>query len=53
MKINTEFIYPPIPIRCFDWMAWVGDMDEDSLIAHGQTEQEAIDNLLLALADDE
>jgi hypothetical protein len=21
--VKTAYIYPPIPIRCFDWCAWI------------------------------
>ena len=48
MKIRTEYVYPPIPIRQFDWSA----VDDDTYdgpgcpIGTGATEQEAIDDLL-------
>lgn len=45
MTIRTECIYPPIPIRTNDWLAWV-DGDEETLYAYGATEMEAITNLL-------
>ena len=43
--IITEHIYPPIPIRNYDWSAIRADYDEGDLIGYGRTEQEAIDNL--------
>jgi hypothetical protein len=48
MNIKTENIFPPIPIRSFDWQA----VDYDTYdgpgcpIGHGSTEQEAIVDLL-------
>lgn len=51
MKIVTQFIYPPIPVRKFDWSA-VDDetYDYDKPIGFGATEQEAIDDLLVETA---
>jgi hypothetical protein len=56
MKIVTEFVYPPIPIRQFDWSAIDGDTydgAEDSRcpIGYGATEQAAIDDLLDQMND--
>lgn len=55
MKIKTEFVYPPIPIRNFDWSA----IDEDTYngdphdpIGFGRTESEAIKDLLERIEDD-
>jgi hypothetical protein len=48
MKIRTKLIYPPIPIRQFDWSA-VDDSTYDGPgcpIGTGTTEQEAIADLL-------
>jgi len=50
MKIVTEFIYPPIPIRQFDWSA----VDDDTYdganagepMGWGETEAEAVADLL-------
>ena len=47
MKIRTEHVYPPIPIRQFDWCAY----DEDTycgcgechpIVGTGETEAEAV-----------
>ena len=49
MKIQTNCVYPPIPIRCFDWSAIDADTYDGSPsdpIGYGTTEQEAIDDLL-------
>ena len=60
MKIRTTYAPPPIPHRQFDWSAIddsTYDGAEDSgtrnQIGYGKTEQEAIDDLLEQLAEDE
>ena len=56
MKIRTTYVYPPIPIREFDWSA----IDEDTYdgaedsgnrgqVGYGRTEQEAIADLMVIL----
>jgi len=53
MKIKTEHVFPPIPMRQFDWLA----VDDDTYdghgcpIGYGPTEQAAIDDLLEQIAD--
>jgi len=44
MKIRTEHVYPPIPIRQFDWCAYDEDTYDGpgSLLGHGPTEEAAI-----------
>lgn len=48
--IHTTFVYPPIPVRQFDWQAVTDDYDgaDDSHcpVGHGATEFEAINDLL-------
>ena len=55
MKIITSYIYSPIPIRQFDWVAVTDDYDgaEDSHcpIGWGRTEAEAIADLMEQLED--
>ena len=48
MKIRTEFVYPPIPIRTFDWSAIDDDTYDGpgSPMGTGRTEQEAVADLL-------
>jgi hypothetical protein len=42
-KIVTSFMYPPIPIRAFDWCAWFDDEGaEAGRYGYGATEAEAI-----------
>jgi hypothetical protein len=45
-KIVTHYIYPPIPIRRFDWQAMYDGDEPPCICGHGATEQEAIDDLL-------
>lgn len=46
MKINTSYLFPPIPMREFDWCATRDGYDEGGLQGFGKTEQEAIEDLL-------
>lgn len=46
MDIRTSFSPKPIPLRKFDWEAVDHDtLDEDSLVGHGATRDEAIADL--------
>ena len=45
-KIITSHVYPPIPIRNFDWCAYVDGDEESERYGYGETEQEAIDGEL-------
>jgi hypothetical protein len=44
--IRTTFVYPPIPIRLFDWQAVRDGYDLGSPYGHGPTEEAAIADLL-------
>lgn len=53
-RIRTEFVYPPIPSRAFDWCAVddnTYDGDGHSPIGYGPTEQDAIDDLIEQLEE--
>jgi hypothetical protein len=55
MRIVTEYVYPPIPDRRFDWQA-VDDETYDgpgSPIGTGSTEAEAIADLMAQIEDRE
>lgn len=43
--VITKFVYPPIPIRCFDWSATLGDYEPGNIVGYGETEAEAIADL--------
>ena len=46
MKIVTEHINPPIPVRQFDWGAYLDGHEEDGMYGMGRTEEEAVKDLL-------
>ena len=52
-KIHTHFVYPPIPIRNYDWMAHVGDYEPGCTVGYGATEEAAITDLKEQLEMDE
>jgi hypothetical protein len=45
MKIITQYIAPPIPMRNFDWVAVCEGYEPGDPIGYGSTEKEAKDNL--------
>jgi hypothetical protein len=45
MKIITQFLYPPIPTRIFDWCAYI-DGHEECNIGYGETKEAAIEALM-------
>lgn len=45
-KIITRCIWPPIPIRQFDWCAYYDDTEETGHYGYGETEQTAIQDLI-------
>ena len=45
-KIITRHVYPPIPIRCYDWEAIREDYDEGDIVGWGELEKDAIDDLI-------
>ncbi len=53
MNIRTEYVFPPVPIRNFDWSAVDNDTYDGPRcpIGWGATEQEAITDLLRQLSE--
>ena len=51
-SVQTENVYPPIPIRGYDWMAYL-DGHEEGPSGWGETEQQAIASLEESLAENE
>jgi hypothetical protein len=49
IQISTSFIFPPIPLRQYDWMAYVDP--ESGPFGHGATEEEAKADLLSHMVD--
>lgn len=41
LRIVTEYVHPPIPVRDYDWCAWY-DGFEEAQRAWGRTEAEAL-----------
>lgn len=56
MKIVTTFIYPPIPLREFDWLAYEEDLTSDregyGPSGYGRTELSALRRFLDDLEND-
>jgi hypothetical protein len=54
MKVVTSFLYPPIPVRHFDWAAYI-EGDEDGTgsgtTGRGETEVDALRDLAEKLAE--
>ncbi len=44
--IKTEFVYPPIPVRDFDWAAYRDGWEPGELQGTGRTKEAAIADLL-------
>ncbi len=44
-KIITSYIFPPIPYRGNDWVAYYDGDEEEGQRGWGATEKEAIDDL--------
>lgn len=53
LDIQTTFVNPPIPIRSFDWCAVDANtyMGTREPVGTGETEQEAVDDLLTQLEE--
>lgn len=45
-KIITENTRPPIPTKKFDWSAYREDYEPGKPIGHGETEKEALEDLI-------
>jgi hypothetical protein len=53
-RIVTDHVYPPIPLRSFDWCAWVDGEDEETRVqGWGATEAAAIADLEAGIAERE
>ena len=57
MKIVTEIVFPPIPVRNYDWRAYDDDTYDGntshSPVGYGATREEAIEDLKGQLKDAE
>ena len=52
-KIITHHIYPPIPIRTFDWQAYRDGDEETGPFGYGAFEHEAVEDLRQQLREQE
>lgn len=43
--VVVEFVYPPVPVRSWDWMAYVDGREESGPYGHGATRDEAVEAL--------
>jgi hypothetical protein len=50
-KIITLRVEPPIPIREFDWCAFMDGVEEDGVCGWGENEEEAIADLMWKLEE--
>jgi hypothetical protein len=56
MRVRTTFVFPPIPVRDFDWSAvdeetYDGADDSNCPIGRGPTEEAAVADLLALLEE--
>jgi hypothetical protein len=49
--IRTEFVYPPIPMRQFDWRAVFDGYEPGDVMGYGKTREEAIADLIVEAGD--
>jgi hypothetical protein len=46
MKIVTQYIYPPVPFRDHDWMAYDSDEEGEGPTGYGETEVAALKDFI-------
>lgn len=51
-RIVTTHVFPPIPMRQFDWCAHDEDYEDRGIVGWGRTEAEAIADYLTQVSDD-
>lgn len=52
-KIVTNFVYPPIPIRDFDWCARIDGREEEGPYGWGRTKELAVQDLMRKIDENE
>ena len=50
---SDECIYPPIPVRAFDWVAWYDGEEESGHYGYGPSHDEALKDLIESYPLDE
>jgi len=53
LVIVIEHTYPPIPIRDFDWHAYLDGREEDGNYGHGRTKYQALHDLIDRLEEED
>lgn len=51
IKIITTHVYPPIPVRAYDWSAHYDGHEEEGPVGWGKTKAEALADLVELSAD--
>lgn len=51
--VVLSFEYPPVPVRGWDWMAYVEGREECGPQGWGATRQQAVDDLLERIEEEE
>lgn len=49
LKILTQHVTPPVPVRFFDWAAFSPDYEPGDPVGYGVTQQEAVEEYLSAI----
>ena len=52
-EIKTEYVYPPIPIRDWDWCAYFDGDEEGGPVGWGKTKDEALADLAAKIDEGE
>lgn len=48
-----DYVFPPIPVRSFDWAVWIDGREESGPYGRGPTREAAINDLFEQLAIDD
>jgi hypothetical protein len=51
--ICVDFVFPPIPVRSFDWAAWIDGTEERGCYGRGATREAAVADLYEQLEEEE
>ncbi len=53
VDIVTDYVHPPIPVRAYDWQAWIDGSEEDGVYGWGLTMEDAVRDLAGMIANGE
>ena len=51
VTIKVSHDRPPVPVKFYDWSAYVDELHPDGPVGYGETKHRAIYNLLIELED--